>query len=290
MLSRSWAYLRSLLGTAADRNVGSNGAVVPLLNGQWTMSGRVRIVQSYVGDAPVLAVGGVDAALLSVSAHSSAGSITILRNGNNADGALFAIGKSRSAAAHSVGGLLASGDEITRMFFCADDGVSIRRSSELRVVVEGTPISGVAVPSRMQLMPGNASGSQIEAMRLDSGGGVQVRSAMSNTSPGTGQLVARGLQVDSQTVSSTGAIAALASDTGLVRLTGAAPDVQGITAPTLGARMLWLYCASATTLRHASASAAAANRIATANGLDLVVTAGSTVRLIYDTTSAVWRV
>jgi len=79
----------------------------------------------------------------------------------------------------------------------------------------------------MQLMPGNASGGQLEAMRLDSVGGVQVRTAMSSTSPGAGQLVARGLQVDAQTVTTTGAIAALASDTGLVRLTGAAPDRAG---------------------------------------------------------------
>lgn len=289
MLSRSWAYLRSLLGSASAKNTGTNGDAVPLLSGRNSWSQR-QAISSATGDVPAMSVGGVNPILLVCGNSASASGIANIRFSNDSLTPVNVIGKSRAGVVGVPGVAVISGDMVGRLSWAADSGSVLEDVARIESVVDGAVLGGIRPPARLSLSASDGVGGLPEALRIDSSGGVQVRPAMSGTSPGRGQLLARGLQVDVQSVSSTGAIAALASDTGLVRLTGAAPDVQGITAPTLGARMLWLYCASATTLRHASASAAAANRIATASGLDLVVTAGSTVRLIYDTTSAVWRV
>jgi hypothetical protein len=123
-----------------------------------------------------------------------------------------------------------------------------------------------------------------------------------STSTTTGaQTIAGGLGVAAQTTarryasatataSTTGVITALASDDGFTRLTGAAPDLQGISAPGGGAQELLLYCVNATTLRHENAGASAANRITSDTGADIVTAAGVTCELVYDPTSTRWRV
>ena len=132
------------------------------------------------------------------------------------------------------------------------------------------------------------STTQVDRLIAYPDGGVQVGGGYA-TSPGNGQLLAQGLAGGVQTVSTTGVITALNSDTLLTRLTGAAPDIQGIAAPSAGARMIRLYCVSATTIRNENAGATAANRIASDTAADISVSAGRTVILIYDTTSARWR-
>jgi hypothetical protein len=104
------------------------------------------------------------------------------------------------------------------------------------------------------------------------------------------QTTARRYASATATASTTGVITALASDDGFTRLTGAAPDIQGISAPGGGAQELLLYCVNATTLRHENAGASAANRIVSDTGADIVTAAGVTCELVYDTTSARWRV
>jgi hypothetical protein len=105
-----------------------------------------------------------------------------------------------------------------------------------------------------------------------------------------GELVtSRRAAVSAATIATTGAIAALASGDGFTRLTGAAPDVQGIAAPVGGAQLITLYCVNATTLRNENGTASAANRIASDTGADISVSAGKTVQLIYDPTSSRWR-
>jgi hypothetical protein len=115
-----------------------------------------------------------------------------------------------------------------------------------------------------------------------------------STLAGAGTVATPSVIIDSlrgttATVSTTGTIAALASGNHYTRLTGAAPDVQGIAAPTNNAGRLVLYFVNATTLRHENASASAANRITCHTGADIVVAAGKTVELIYDPTSTRWR-
>lgn len=103
------------------------------------------------------------------------------------------------------------------------------------------------------------------------------------------QVTARRGAVATATISTTGVITALSSSDGFARLTGAAQDIQGIAAPGGEAQLLTLYCVNATTLRHENAGASAANRIASDTGADISVSAGKTVQLIYDPTSARWR-
>jgi hypothetical protein len=130
---------------------------------------------------------------------------------------------------------------------------------------------------------------------------VACSNATASTSTTTGALtVAGGVGVAGQatvrriayavgTIATTGAIAALASDDGFTRLTGAAPDIQGIANPGTVAERIVLYCVNATTLRHENVTASAANRITSDTGADIAVGAGKTVELIYDPTSTRWR-
>lgn len=168
--------------------------------------------------------------------------------------------------------------------------------------LNGTPGAGVLITARSTWSASNkesdldlqtvASGasSATSRLRAHSDGGVQIRTSLGTTSPGAGQLWSRGFQGDSQTVSTTGVITALASDTFVIRLTGAAPDLQGIAAPTIGCRYIRLYCVNAITLRHNNAGASAANQITTDTGADVAVAAGKTVPLVYDDVSTKWRV
>jgi hypothetical protein len=104
------------------------------------------------------------------------------------------------------------------------------------------------------------------------------------------QATVRRVAYATGTIATTGAIASLASDDGFTRLTGAAPDVQGIANPgASAARVIFLYCVNATTLRHENGTAAAADRITSDTGADIAVGAGKTVELIYDPTSSRWR-
>ena len=132
---------------------------------------------------------------------------------------------------------------------------------------------------------------------------VRITQGTASVSTATGALVITtgGLGVEAQatirriaygtgTIATTGAIASLASDDGFTRLTGAAPDVQGIANPgASAARVIFLYCVNATTLRHENGTAAAADRITSDTAADIAVAAGKTVELIYDPTSSRWR-
>lgn len=93
-----------------------------------------------------------------------------------------------------------------------------------------------------------------------------------------------------QNVATSATIAAAASSTPVVRLTGSTTtDLQGITAGS-GEQWLALYNASSAvvTLKHENASATAANRLSLAQGRDVSMQAGSGVFLRYDATLSRW--
>lgn len=93
-----------------------------------------------------------------------------------------------------------------------------------------------------------------------------------------------------QTVATTGSIPALSAATSATRLTGAAPVIQGITAPASGDAFRVYLCVTAVTFNHQDAGATAANRITTATGAAVAFTAGSVVFAIYDSTTLTWRI
>lgn len=93
-----------------------------------------------------------------------------------------------------------------------------------------------------------------------------------------------------QNVATSATIAALASSTPVVRLTGSTTtDLQGITAGG-GEQWLALYNASSAvvTLKHENGSASAANRLSLAQGRDVTMQAGAGVFLRYDATLTRW--
>lgn len=93
-----------------------------------------------------------------------------------------------------------------------------------------------------------------------------------------------------QDVATAATIAAMASSTPVVRLTGStATDLQGITAG-VGEQLLELYNASSATvtLKHESGSASAANRLSLQQSADLQVKAGGAMLLRYDKTLTRW--
>jgi hypothetical protein len=111
--------------------------------------------------------------------------------------------------------------------------------------------------------------------------------------PGAGNIVAEGnvsagiFRSGITTDTTAGIINALSSTNGIARLTGAAPDLRGITAKAGAFVTVWFQNAS--TIRHAAGTAAAADRITTNTAADIAIAAGSSVQFFYDTTSAVWR-
>jgi hypothetical protein len=96
------------------------------------------------------------------------------------------------------------------------------------------------------------------------------------------------LEVQGQTISTTGNIAALSTAASFTRLSGAAPVVQGIVAPT-GSRMLFIYCANSVTFKHQDAAATDVDRILSSTAADIVVAATKTVLFIYDHATDRWR-
>lgn len=93
-----------------------------------------------------------------------------------------------------------------------------------------------------------------------------------------------------QNVATSATIAAMASSTPVVRLTGStATDLQGITAG-IGEQILELYNASSAsvTLKHENGSASAANRLSLQQSADLEIKAGGAMLLRYDKTLTRW--
>ena len=115
----------------------------------------------------------------------------------------------------------------------------------------------------------------------------------SNVGNGRNFRLRCGFGVNESTITTTGVITALNSDTTYTRLTGAAPDIQGVDYPTggyaRGSRLLMLYCVNQTVFRNENAGATAGNRIVTLTGADITVSAGRVVSLVYDVTSTRWR-
>lgn len=287
------------LGSAAAPSIGATGGTTTGLfftttsvgisiSGaeHWKVDSSGRLIGGGGVSRTVGSVAGARIQIEGLSAGMSA--MTVTRHSADVNPARTVGCKTRDTA---LGGtaIVQNGDQIYSIQAAAGDGTNLTTIvGEDRWEVDGTPGVGV-VPGRRRSLTGTTGGTLLEFMRGDSGQGVQMRSSYSATSPGSGQLLARGFQTDEQTVSTTGSIAALASDTGVVRLTGAAPSIQGITAPTLGDRQLMLYCVNAVTLKHEDAAASAANRITSDTAADIAVTAGKTVALVYDATSTRWR-
>lgn len=93
-----------------------------------------------------------------------------------------------------------------------------------------------------------------------------------------------------QDVATSATIAAMASSTPVVRLTGSTTtEIQGITAG-IKEQILALYNASSAviTLKHQSASASAANRLALQQSRDVTLQAGGAILLRYDATLTRW--
>lgn len=104
--------------------------------------------------------------------------------------------------------------------------------------------------------------------------------------------LANALTVEQTTDSSTGNVAALSTaNTTSIRLTGAAPVIQGIGNGSLG-RLITLHNATgvSVTVSNQNASATAANRILTGTGADLTIAADASLLLLYDNTTTRWRV
>lgn len=94
------------------------------------------------------------------------------------------------------------------------------------------------------------------------------------------------------TISTTGTINALAPTTGMVILSGAAPSINGITAPSPSqARKLTLLFTGSTslTLNPQSVSAAAADRIITPASTFIRFYPNNAVTLVYDDSASRWR-
>lgn len=215
-------------------------------------------------------------------------SITSVINIAATTGGSYTRAKTRGAAVLGTTAV-ADGDTIWFDDWAGADGTDITTvGARLRVFVNGTVATGI-VPMDMRFFTMNTAGTLGERQRIDATGGVQIRSSMSTTSPGIGQLMVRGLQTDEQNASATGNIAALASDTGVIRMTGAAPVVQGIAAPALGDRQLIIYCTNSTTFNHLDGAAATANQISSDTAANITVAAGHTAMFFYDSTSTKWR-
>ena len=95
---------------------------------------------------------------------------------------------------------------------------------------------------------------------------------------------------DYSTVGTTNNVAL--GNAGLYRLTGAsAQTITGIAGGTDGRQLTLVNAAAqAATISNNSASSSATNRIITGTGSDIVLPAGASISLIYDTTAGFWRV
>jgi len=246
--------------------------------------------QLCLGVAATRQVGTVSGArLFQEGLNAATSSQVLVKNSADGVGPVYTFGKTRGTATGASDAVV-DGDDLGSFNFAGGDGTDVTtRGATILAEVEGTVSTGI-IPARLRFFTSNTAGAQTEGLRIDSVQGVQIRSSFSTTSPGSGQLYVRGLQVDAQTITTTGAIAALASDTGSIRMTGAAPDIQGVTAPAIGSRRLVIYFANATTIRNENATASAPNRIITGTGADIASAALSVYQFIYDETSTRWRI
>ena len=95
-----------------------------------------------------------------------------------------------------------------------------------------------------------------------------------------------------QTVTASGTITALASDTAVVLLTGSVDvSIQGITAGAAGQYLTLKNISSSNIyiIRNNDASAPASNRIRTPNSFDIFIEPGFSLDLFYDTNSSRWN-
>lgn len=267
----------------------------PHLNGAWTWTAAQTIDRgSGTGTPPATATG------LQLRAADAA-SLSVVFDGYGASGGLsfisYSQGGTRSSPsatpnAYSFVAYAARGHDGTAFtgtkasFSCQSGSLWSGSSTETKWVWNVTP-----------------SGSTSIIVGMEVGGlGLSIPVATSSTSVTTGcGIFAGGIGVAGQTTtaqlatttttdSSTGTINALGNPTGFIRLTGAAPDVCGLSNPgTSAARRVVLYCVNATTLSHEAGTASAADRIASDTGANISVAAGKTIELIYDTTSTRWR-
>ena len=102
-------------------------------------------------------------------------------------------------------------------------------------------------------------------------------------------VLGRNLGTEVVTDTSTGTVNALSGSYGLVRCTGAAVTLRGISATGSVAGRVVVWFQNAGTIDHLAGTASAANRISTPSGASVAVTAGQAVEFVYDPTSAVWR-
>lgn len=91
---------------------------------------------------------------------------TACRWANDASGARITIAKSRSTTIGAIGTPVQSGDNMTAVFFCADDGASLLHAASVAVVVDGAVSAGV-VPTRM-LFRVHTGSAVSDALRIDS--------------------------------------------------------------------------------------------------------------------------
>jgi hypothetical protein len=218
---------------------------------------------------------------------SPTSSITTVINSNSTAGGSYVRAKTRAAAVLGTTAV-ADGDTIWIDDWAGADGTDITTiGARIRVFVNGAVSTGI-VPMDMRFFTMPAAGTIAERQRIDATGGVQIRSSMSTTSPGIGQLVARAMGTDQQNVSTTGNIASMASDTGFIRMTGAAPVIQGILAPALGTRILRVWVTTTLTVNHQDAAAANADKVITVTGAPVVFAAGTFADFVYDTSVSRW--
>jgi hypothetical protein len=241
---------------------------------------------AFGGGPAVASSEGVTGAVQTHGLNANNSTINLGRWDNTLNAARLIFSKGRSGTAgSSSSGAASNDDRVINIIGEACDGDSMVIGCSIRAHVDETPTNGV-VPMRWEFSTQNAAGSFDVRAIIHASGGV---SLASSTDPGVGNLAASAMSLAGGTVSTTGNIVAMSSANGFARLTGAAPVVQGIVAPSAGCQLLYLYCANAVTLKHEDASATAANRIFSSTGADISVSAGKTVHLIYDNASLRWR-
>src|SRR5262249_35046648 len=99
---------------------------------------------------------------------SNSGGFALATSVANSSGANLILGKARDGTAGSFSTAVQSGDSIGLLRFGGADGSgSLFESARITTAVDSTVSTGI-VPGRIVLAPMNASGSTVEAFRVDS--------------------------------------------------------------------------------------------------------------------------
>lgn len=174
-------YLDTTAGNALFK-AGGTSALLLGTDGTATFYGPLR-----VGNTTSLGISGGLVPQIQIASSGTNRGIGVFQYSANATSAMLAFVKSRGASIGAVGAVQ-SGDTITNLRFCGDDGTSIVDSANIIAMVDGGVSTG-SVPGRIVFLTApTGSSTTLERMRIDRNGNVVIGTAALATTATDGFL------------------------------------------------------------------------------------------------------